>query len=60
MPDHVGRAAAFVDYTTEINKKLIYDSWKNTSSLMGMPDAILDMPAAYPKTIKCVEEAVEK
>ena len=52
-------AAAFVDYTTEINKKLVYESWKKTSFLKGTPDAVLDMLAAYPKTIKCVEDAAE-
>lgn len=53
-------APAFVDYTTEINKKLIVESWKNTSFLKGTPDAILEMVASFPKTIKYVGEEVEK
>jgi choloylglycine hydrolase len=38
----------FLDYTTEINRKLIHDSWKSTSWLKDTPDAILNMVAAHP------------
>lgn len=50
----------FADYTTEINKNLVYESWRSTPGLMRMSDATLDMVAAYPETIKYVEEAGEK
>jgi choloylglycine hydrolase len=40
--------ARFIDYTTEINKKLIYDSWKNTAWLKDIPDVILNMVASHP------------
>jgi len=44
--------ARFVDYTTEINKKLIYDSWKNTSFLKDTPDTILDLLARHPESFE--------
>jgi len=49
-PGDIG--ARFVDYTTEINRKQIYHSWKNTEFLKGTPDAVLDRVAEYPSTIK--------
>ena len=48
--------AFFIDYTTEINKKLIRDSWKNTSWLKDTPDTILDMFASHPDRFTPVKE----
>jgi penicillin V acylase-like amidase (Ntn superfamily) len=48
--------ALFIDYTTEINKKLIYDSWKNTAWLKDTPGTIMDMVATHPDRFTPVKE----
>jgi choloylglycine hydrolase len=48
--------ALFIDYTTEINKKLIYDSWKSTSWLKDTPDIIMNMVASHPDHFTPVKE----
>jgi choloylglycine hydrolase len=50
----------FVDYSLEINKKLIFESWKTTEFLKDTPDAVLNLLAVYPDTIKPVKEEVEQ
>jgi len=44
--------ACFEDYTQEINKKLIYDAWKNTSFLKDTPELILNMLSSFPESFK--------
>lgn len=43
--------ARFVDYTTELNRKLIFESWKNTEFLANTPDPVLNWMASYPESI---------
>lgn len=38
----------FVDYTMELNKKLIYEAWRKTSFLANTPELILDTIAGHP------------
>ena len=45
----------FVDCTLGVNKKLIFDAWKNTSFLKNTPDIILNMIAFHPETFKPVK-----
>ncbi len=40
----------FDDYTFEINRKLIHESWKNTTFLANTPDMILEMIAGHPES----------
>jgi len=44
-------APEFVDYTLEINKKLVLDAWKGTSFLKDTPDHFLNLVAGYPETL---------
>jgi len=46
----------FVEYSTEINRKLIYESFKNTQFLKGIPDEELDQLAAFPDSIRCKQD----
>lgn len=48
-------AKRFEDYTMEINKKLIFDAWKNTSFLKNTPEVFLNMVAGYPETLTPAE-----
>lgn len=45
-------APHFIDYTTTINRKLIYAAWKKTSFLKDTPDLVLNILAAFPETFK--------
>lgn len=45
----------FEECTLEVNKKLIYDAWKNTSFLKDTPDIILNMLAVHPETFKAAK-----
>jgi len=49
-------SGSFVEYSTEINRKLIGESFKNTKFLEGIPEEILDQIAAFPATIQCKSE----
>ena len=42
----------FVDYSTEINKKLIFESWKKIEFLKNTPDEVLNELAEYPESIR--------
>jgi choloylglycine hydrolase len=44
--------ACFENYTMEINKKLVFESWKNTAFLKDTSDLLLTLIAGYPDTIK--------
>lgn len=46
----------FVEYSTEINRKLIGESFKKTKFLEGIPEGLLDQIAAFPATIQCKSE----
>ncbi len=48
--------ARFIDYTTEVKKKLIDDSWKNTAWLKDTPHVILNMVASHPDRFTPVKE----
>ena len=50
----------FVDYSLEINRKLVFESWKSTQFLKNTPDVILDLIAVYPDTIKPVKKEAEQ
>ncbi|MFC2165717.1 linear amide C-N hydrolase [Acidobacteriota bacterium] len=43
----------FVEYSTEINRKLIGESFKNTQFLKNIPEEVLDQIAAFPEKIHC-------
>jgi len=43
--------ARFVEYSTEANRKLIFESWKNTEFLVDTPDEYLNRVAEYPESI---------
>ena len=43
----------FTDYTTEINRKLVFEAWKKTPFLKDTPDEVLDLLAESPKSIVC-------
>ena len=45
-----------LDYTTEINRKQIFHAWKNTEFLKNTPEAVLNMWAEYPETIRVAEK----
>lgn len=46
----------FIEYSTEINRQLIGQSFKGTEFLQNTPDAVLDQLAKYPESIKCKEK----
>ena len=46
----------FLEFSTDINKKLIYDAFKNTEFLKDTPNEFLDQLSKYPETIKCKEK----
>jgi choloylglycine hydrolase len=43
----------FIPYSTEINKDLIYKSYRQTSFLKNTPDQIIEEHAKYPESIVC-------
>jgi len=43
----------FVPYSTEINRNLIYKSYRQTEFLKNTPDQILEAHAEYPESIVC-------
>jgi choloylglycine hydrolase len=57
---HIDRSgnirSSFISYSTEINRKLIGDSFRNTEFLKDTPDDILDQIAKYPETFICEEK----
>lgn len=46
----------FVEYSTEINRTLIGESFRGTEFLKGTPDEVLDHLARYPESIICQDE----
>jgi hypothetical protein len=46
----------FMEFNKDINKKLIYDAFKNTEFLKDTPDEFLDQLSKYPETIKYKEK----
>ena len=46
----------FIEYSTEINRPLIGNSFKGTEFIENTPDAVLDQLAKYPESIKCKEK----
>ncbi|MBU2510866.1 linear amide C-N hydrolase [bacterium] len=45
----------FVDYTSKINRDLIYSTYKRTSFLQNIPNQILDSIAEYPESFRCIK-----
>jgi choloylglycine hydrolase len=46
----------FIEYSTEINRKLIGRSFKGTEFLENTPDGVMDQRAGYPDSIFCREK----
>ncbi len=44
---------SMVPYSTEINKKLVFESFRRTEFLKNTPDQILDDHARYPESVVC-------
>jgi len=44
----------FADYSTEANRKLIFESWRNTAFLADTPEEILNQLAEYPESIVAI------
>ncbi len=44
---------SFVPYSTEINRNLVYKSYRQTEFLKNTPDRILEAHAEYPESIVC-------
>jgi choloylglycine hydrolase len=49
----------FIAYSTEINRKLIGQSFKGTEFLKDTPDAALDQISKYPESMICREKRVQ-
>ena len=50
----------FIEFSRDINKKLIYDAFKNTEFLKDTPNALLNQLSRYPESIKCNEKKTRK
>lgn len=46
----------FIDYSTEINRKLIGQSFRGTEFLENTPDSVMDRRAKYPESFFCREK----
>lgn len=44
----------FVDYTTAINRDLVYAAYKRTSFMQNTPNHELDRIARYPESFRCI------
>jgi len=55
-PEQGDPSALFVDYTTEANRKLVQESWRNTEFLQDKTEARLEEVATYPETVSVATE----
>ena len=53
-------AARFVDYTTEANRRLIFESYRATRFLARTPEAVMLVVARYPESVRVVAKADAK
>lgn len=55
-PEPGDPSALFVDYTTEANRKLVFESWRNTEFLEDTSEVRLNEIATYPESLVVVTD----